>query len=119
MGEADPTTRDMYLLSGGRAESFSSESGAKPHVGVRRNRIRREAACWRSAELKGTVPFRFSPSRSGTRARHRNFRRWLMGSRAAITVDKPREEVRRLWDSREYPHEYVDSVDAFVSFRDA
>jgi uncharacterized membrane protein len=42
-----------------------------------------------------------------------------MGSRAAITVDKPREEVRRLWDSREYPHEYVDSVEAFVSFRDA
>ena len=42
-----------------------------------------------------------------------------MGSRAAITVDKPREEVRRLWDSREYLHEHVDSVDASVSFRDA
>ena len=42
-----------------------------------------------------------------------------MGSRAAITVDKPRDEVRRLWDSRQYPHEYVDSVDASVSIRDA
>jgi uncharacterized membrane protein len=42
-----------------------------------------------------------------------------MGSRAAITVRQPRDEVRRLWDSREYPHEYVDSVDASVSFKDA
>jgi hypothetical protein len=42
-----------------------------------------------------------------------------MASRAAITVHRPPEEVRRMWHSGEYPHEYVDGIDAAVTFRDA
>jgi hypothetical protein len=42
-----------------------------------------------------------------------------MVSRAAITVHRPPEEVRRMWQSGEYPHEYVDGIDADVTFREA
>jgi uncharacterized membrane protein len=42
-----------------------------------------------------------------------------MVSKAAITVHRPSEEVRRMWQSAEYPHEYIDGIGASVSFRDA
>ena len=42
-----------------------------------------------------------------------------MASRAAITVHRPPEEVRRMWHTGEYPHEYVDGINAAVTFRDA
>src|SRR5829696_10037047 len=42
-----------------------------------------------------------------------------LGSKAAITLLRSHEEVRRLWNSPEYPHEYIDAVDASVTFRDA
>jgi hypothetical protein len=42
-----------------------------------------------------------------------------MGSKAAITVHRPREEVRRMWESSEYRPEYIDSKDAAVTFEDA
>ena len=42
-----------------------------------------------------------------------------MVSTAAITVRRPPEEVRRLWESGEYPHEYIDGIHAAVAFRDA
>jgi uncharacterized membrane protein len=42
-----------------------------------------------------------------------------MGSKAAITIDRPREEVMRLWQSSEYRPDYVDGADAAVTFEDA
>lgn len=42
-----------------------------------------------------------------------------MASKAAITVHRPPEEVRRMWESGDYPHEYVDGIAAAVAFRDA
>jgi hypothetical protein len=42
-----------------------------------------------------------------------------MVSRAAITVHRPPEEVRRMWETGEYPHEYIDGIDAAVMFREA
>jgi len=42
-----------------------------------------------------------------------------MGSKAAITVNKPMDEVRRLWQSSEYRPQYVEETDAAVTFEDA
>jgi len=42
-----------------------------------------------------------------------------MSSKAAITIDLPREEVMRLWTSSQYRPEYVDGADAAVTFEDA
>jgi hypothetical protein len=42
-----------------------------------------------------------------------------MGSKAAITVIHPPDEVRRLWSSSEYRPEYIDRTEAAVSFRPA
>jgi uncharacterized membrane protein len=42
-----------------------------------------------------------------------------MTTKAAITVNRPREEVQRLWQSSEYRPEYVDGADAAVTFQDA
>jgi uncharacterized membrane protein len=42
-----------------------------------------------------------------------------MKGRAAVTVNRPREEVQRLWESSEYRPEYVASTDAAVTFKDA
>jgi uncharacterized membrane protein len=42
-----------------------------------------------------------------------------MGSKAAITVNKPIDEVRRLWQSSEYRPQYVEETDAAVTFEDA
>ena len=42
-----------------------------------------------------------------------------MGSRAAITVNRPPDEVRRLWQSSEYRPEYVQGTEAAVTFKDA
>ncbi|HVE68169.1 MAG TPA: hypothetical protein VNB64_06275, partial [Solirubrobacteraceae bacterium] len=42
-----------------------------------------------------------------------------MADRAAITVNRPRDEVERLWSSPGYRPEYVDEADAAVSFRRA
>jgi uncharacterized membrane protein len=42
-----------------------------------------------------------------------------MASKAAITVNRPQEEVRRMWESSEYRPEYIDSTGAAVTFEDA
>ncbi|MDA0180577.1 hypothetical protein OJ997_09760 [Solirubrobacter phytolaccae] len=42
-----------------------------------------------------------------------------MSSRTAITVNRPRDEVERLWHSDEYRPAYIDDADAAVSFRTA
>jgi uncharacterized membrane protein len=42
-----------------------------------------------------------------------------MNSRTAITVNRPREEVERLWRSAEHRPAYVDDADAAVTFKDA
>jgi uncharacterized membrane protein len=42
-----------------------------------------------------------------------------MSSRAAITVNRPRDEVQRLWASSEYRPQYIEDVDAAVTFKDA
>jgi uncharacterized membrane protein len=42
-----------------------------------------------------------------------------MSPRAAITVNRPPDEVRRLWDSSEYRPPYIDAADAAVSFKAA
>jgi uncharacterized membrane protein len=42
-----------------------------------------------------------------------------MSSKAAITVNRPREGVERLWQSSEYRPDYIDGVDAAVTFVDA
>jgi hypothetical protein len=42
-----------------------------------------------------------------------------MKGKAAITVNRSREEVRELWESSAYRPEYIDSVDAAVTFKDA
>ena len=42
-----------------------------------------------------------------------------MNSKAAITINKPREEVERLWRSPEHRLEWVDKTDADVNFADA
>jgi uncharacterized membrane protein len=42
-----------------------------------------------------------------------------MRSKAAITVNRSREEVERLWQSSDYRPEYIDGADAAVTFVDA
>ena len=42
-----------------------------------------------------------------------------MDSRTAITVNRPRDEVERLWRSAEHRPAYVDDADAAVTFKDA
>jgi hypothetical protein len=42
-----------------------------------------------------------------------------MGSKAATTVNRPPDEVRRLWGSSEYRPEYIDGLDAAVTFTPA
>ena len=42
-----------------------------------------------------------------------------MGSKAAITVNRPREELQRLWSSSEHRPRYIADADAAVTFRDA
>src|SRR5919199_881560 len=40
-----------------------------------------------------------------------------MRPRAAITVNRPPDEVRRRWESSEYRPPYIDAADAAVSFK--
>jgi uncharacterized membrane protein len=42
-----------------------------------------------------------------------------MASKAAITVNRPQEEVRRMWESSEYRPEHIERTDATVTFKDA
>jgi uncharacterized membrane protein len=42
-----------------------------------------------------------------------------MSQKAAITVNRPREDVERLWRSSEYRPEYIEAPDASVTFKDA
>jgi uncharacterized membrane protein len=42
-----------------------------------------------------------------------------MSSKAAITVGRPVDEVKRLWASSEYRPDYIDDADAAVTFTDA
>jgi uncharacterized membrane protein len=42
-----------------------------------------------------------------------------MNGKAAITVYRSREEVRELWESSEYRPQYIERVDAAVTFKDA
>jgi uncharacterized membrane protein len=42
-----------------------------------------------------------------------------MNSRTAITVNRPRDEVERLWRSPEHGPAYVQEADAAVTFKDA
>ena len=42
-----------------------------------------------------------------------------MRRRAAITVNRPREGVQRLWESSEYRPDYLDRADAAVTFVEA
>jgi uncharacterized membrane protein len=39
--------------------------------------------------------------------------------KAAITVHKPRDEVRRLWSTSGYRPDYIEDSDASVEFKDA
>jgi len=43
----------------------------------------------------------------------------MASQKAAITVNRPQEEIRRLWQSSEYRPEYIDGTDAAVTFKDA
>jgi len=42
-----------------------------------------------------------------------------MSLKAAITVNRPREGVERLWQASEYRPDYIESADATVTFADA
>jgi hypothetical protein len=42
-----------------------------------------------------------------------------MKGKTAITVNRSREEVQRLWQTSEYRPEYIQAADAAVSFKDA
>ena len=42
-----------------------------------------------------------------------------MRTKAAITINRPREEVQRLWQSSEHRPDYVADADAAVAFADA
>ncbi len=42
-----------------------------------------------------------------------------MRQKAAITVNRPREDVERLWRSSEHRPKYIEASDAAVTFRDA
>src|SRR5215212_4547083 len=39
-----------------------------------------------------------------------------MGSRAAVTVHRPPDDVRRLWSSSEHRPQYIEGLDAAVTF---
>jgi hypothetical protein len=39
--------------------------------------------------------------------------------KAAVTVNRAREEVQRLWESSEYRPQYIEGADAAVTFTDA
>ena len=42
-----------------------------------------------------------------------------MGRKAAITINRPREGLERLWRSSEYRPQYIEKADASVTFVDA
>jgi uncharacterized membrane protein len=42
-----------------------------------------------------------------------------LSSKAAITINRPREMVERLWRTSEYRPEYIEASDAAVTFADA
>jgi uncharacterized membrane protein len=42
-----------------------------------------------------------------------------MTQKAAVTVNRPPDEIRQLWAGAEYRPEYIHGADAAVSFRDA
>ena len=42
-----------------------------------------------------------------------------MRAKAAITVHRARDEVRRLWESSEHRPDYIEKANAGVTFRDA
>jgi uncharacterized membrane protein len=42
-----------------------------------------------------------------------------LSSKAAITVNRSREDVRHLWQSADFRPEYIASIDAAVTFTDA
>jgi uncharacterized membrane protein len=42
-----------------------------------------------------------------------------MNSQTAITVNRPRDEIERLWRSAEHRPAYVDDADAAVTFKNA
>jgi uncharacterized membrane protein len=42
-----------------------------------------------------------------------------MSRRAAITINRPREQVEHLWQSSDYRPEYIEAADARVTFKDA
>jgi hypothetical protein len=42
-----------------------------------------------------------------------------MSRKAAITVQRPRNDVERLWASSEYRPSYIEGADAAVTFKDA
>jgi uncharacterized membrane protein len=42
-----------------------------------------------------------------------------MSRKAAITVQRSREDVRQLWASSQYRPSYIDGADAAVTFKDA
>jgi uncharacterized membrane protein len=42
-----------------------------------------------------------------------------MSRNAAITINRPREQVEHLWDSSEYRPEHIQAADARVTFKDA
>jgi hypothetical protein len=42
-----------------------------------------------------------------------------MARQAAVTINRPREGVERIWNSSEYRPEYIPEADASVTFRDA
>jgi hypothetical protein len=52
-------------------------------------------------------------------ARHEERTDPMQPSRAAMTVFRPREEVERLWQSSEYRPEYIEGLDARVTFKEA
>src|SRR3954447_5566378 len=60
---------------------------------------------------------------SGARApvaeHDRDFRRWQMRSRAAITVNKPVDEIRRLWNDRSFRPAYIAETGATVTYKEA
>ena len=42
-----------------------------------------------------------------------------MGSRTAITVHRPVDEIRRMWDNEAYRPRYISELGAAVTYRDA
>ena len=42
-----------------------------------------------------------------------------MSRRAAMTINRPREGVERIWQRSDYRPDYIDEADASVTFKDA